>query len=220
MVNSFAWYLAGRCLIRFSAAAHGTGDHVQASIFESELQTLSGALLALGQRHPVSLRYHKILGMLAEKPPAPAGEIIPLKNKTELFDSEFSSGAPRKTTSSGSANMSPNTYITDPSGSTPTGLNASLPKTSGVTPPQMSGNSPAHLPHVTVSPAGGPLSGINQHHQHIENMYPSPGHDWFKTDSFDISSYSFDVEAMSEMLTRSDPNATFNGSMMFPQHTM
>lgn len=219
MVCSFTWYIAGRCLIRFAAAARATGDSVQASIFDAELQTLSAALIEMGQRHAVSLRYYKILCILHETAQAPTGEIIPLKGYSEeIFDSDYSSSAARPSNSAGSATVSPSAFL-DPTSSTPTSTgNARLATaaSAGITPPD--GTSPNKLASGTMPTMAAPphVRAVPPPPPGQVDMFAESPADWFKADNFDINSYSFDVEALAQLHV--DPNATFEGSMMFPQH--
>nr|GAT43231.1 predicted protein [Mycena chlorophos] len=64
---SFCWFLAGRVLIRFLQAALDVNNTEQVSTLRAELEFLQSAIMRIGQRVPLALRYGKMLGDLITK---------------------------------------------------------------------------------------------------------------------------------------------------------
>lgn len=214
--SAYTWYLAGRNLIRFIAAASSSNSvqaHMEVPAFEADLQQLMGALMRLGERFPVAHRYAKVLEGHRNQPIEPIGEIISLNREENIFDTEYGANVPRKTPSSSSATMSPTTYHEV----TPGRAGGGGSNSNGVSPPN----------HAGVSPAIGTAQPPPQVSGGGTMFYPQQQEDgkdiaqWFKTD-FDISSYSFDVEAMAQLVSNHGargPNMQFDGSTLaFPSH--
>ncbi|KAF7307007.1 Eukaryotic translation initiation factor 3 subunit H [Mycena indigotica] len=64
---SFCWFLAGRVLVRFLQAALDVNNTDQISTLRAELDFLQNAILRIGQRVPLALRYGRMLGDLVTK---------------------------------------------------------------------------------------------------------------------------------------------------------
>jgi hypothetical protein len=214
--SAFIWFSAARNLIRFIHCA-AKSEMVQAQMelpaFEADLQQLMGALGRLGDRFPVALRYAKVLEAIRAQPIEPLGEIIVLNRDENIFDTDYSANLPRKTPSSSSATMSPKNFqdTTPVTGSA--SKNGSPPNQPGVSPAV--GTSRSQMP---PQPQPQPqMPGQNTLY------YPDDTKDfsqWFKPEPFDVSSYSFDVEAMTQLVNAhgpNGPNMQFDGSMLaFP----
>lgn len=206
--QAFVWYLAGRNLIRFIAAASTMNAHAHIHVFEADLQNLMQALNRLGERFPVALRYAKVLEGHRAQPIQPIGEIIVMNREENIFDTDYGANVPRKTPSTSSATMSPTAYPEV----TPNGAGGS----NGVSPPNVAG----------VSPAVGNLPGPSMPAGTNNVYYPPQDEDskdmaqWLRND-FDISTYSFDVEAMAQLANTygpNGPNLMFDGGALAYQH--
>ncbi|KAJ7070941.1 hypothetical protein C8F01DRAFT_1108418 [Mycena amicta] len=64
---SFCWFLAGRVLVRFLQAAIDVNNSDQISTLRAELEFLQSAILRIGQRVPLALRYGRMLADLVTK---------------------------------------------------------------------------------------------------------------------------------------------------------
>ncbi|BEI86266.1 hypothetical protein CcaverHIS002_0605530 [Cutaneotrichosporon cavernicola] len=209
---SFIWFSAARNLIRFIHCAMKS-DLVQAQMelpaFDADLRQLMGALARMGERFPTALRYAKVLEATRARPIEPVGEIIVLNRDENIFDSEYGGNLPRKTPSS-SSTVSPTVFqdVTPVNpGSSKTG---SPPNPPGVSP--LLGTGRPQQPQQPEAQMG------------AQNVYYSDDakdfSQWFKPEAFDVSTYSFDVEAMTQLVNAhgpNGPNMQFDGSMLaFP----
>lgn len=208
--SAFIWFSAARNLIRFihcAAKSNVVQAQMELPAFEADLQQLMGALSRLGERFPVALRYAKVLEATRAQPIEPVGEIIVLNREENIFDSYYSANLPRRTPSS-SSTMSPSAFP-------------------DVAPPNQGpskAGSPSNQP--GVSPAVGTSRAQMQTQPQMLAQtvyYPDDAKDfsqWFKPEAFDVSTYSFDVEAMSQLVNThgpNGPNMQFDGSMLaFP----
>ncbi|GMK57173.1 hypothetical protein CspeluHIS016_0400070 [Cutaneotrichosporon spelunceum] len=207
---SFIWFSAARNLIRFIHCAMKS-DMIQAQMelpsFEADLQQLMGALGRMGERFPTAQRYAKVLEAARARPVEPSGEIIVLNREENIFDADYSSNLPRKTPSS---STTPGSSKTDSPAMRP-----------GLSPVLSTGRPQQH--ETGVSPVLGARPQLQEPQMPRNAYFPEEVKDfahWFRPEAFDVSTYSFDVEAMAQLANSQGsnvPNLHFDGSMLaFP----
>ncbi|WWC58471.1 uncharacterized protein I303_101014 [Kwoniella dejecticola CBS 10117] len=198
---SFCWCMASRGLIRFIDAANQSGDSVSAAVFRSEVEVFRLALQRYGERFPVPVKHLKMVDDLLAQVENPSGSN---KSMSILYDCTvediIASGRAVGAVISTLGTPSSQTMFT-PGGS------------SGFTPeeqekPPMAASFSAKAEHPVQIPL------YNNTHLKDEpvgtNMGPPIMMDINFQDSWDINSFSFDLNAVVSLFESN--GAVFDGS--------
>ncbi|WVW82420.1 hypothetical protein I302_104430 [Kwoniella bestiolae CBS 10118] len=192
--SCFTWSLAARGLLRFIEAASQAGDPVSASVFRSEVEVFRLAIQRYSERFPIAVKHLRIIDDLMTQMESQPRDGKPL---TVLYNCSMedivASGRPVGAYVTVSETASTQTMVT-PNGS------------SGLTPDEQA---------PTVSPINDQSRSTNLNVKPVDNMAvpgsaPPVFMDRGIQDSWNINSFSFDINAMVSLFESN--GGVFDGS--------